>query len=202
MTRSQIEGFFRVLAKELGEPTVVVLTGAAAGTLWGSPRPSRDVDFCIRPARETAATWEKIEGAVDRTVKLTGITANYAKDIDRWGTISLMDYWEKAVSYRQFGSLKLLLMDPAYWTLGKMGRYLESDVRDLVAVLSRKKISAERLVKLWARALRRSPPSADVFQFRRQVEYFLKHHGRRVWGPRFTSEQAIRLFHQEAGISP
>jgi len=200
--RNQIDRFFQILAKELDELVTVVLTGAAAGILWGSSRPSRDVDFAIRPDQERPDTWERIEQAVERTVKLTGIMANFAKDIDRWGTITLLDYWEKARPYRQFGKLKLFLMDPAYWSIGKIGRYLESDVQDLLGVLSRKKVPVARLVRLWAKALRQSPPSSDCFRFRRQAESFLRTYGRSIWGKRFDPEGAIALFHRAAKISP
>lgn len=200
MNRNQIERFFQVLDKELDERVTVVLTGAAAGVLWGSFRPSRDVDFAIRPARETPGIWERIEEAVERTVKLTGIMANYAEDIDRWGTVTLLDYWNRAHSHRQFGKLKVSLMDPAYWSIGKIGRYLESDVQDLVGVLSRRKVPAMRLAQLWGRALRESPPSSDCFQFRGQAESFMRTYGRKIWGKRFDSEEAIRRFHREAGI--
>ncbi len=88
MNRKQIERFFMVLAKELTIPARIILTGAAAGSLWGHLRPSLDIDFAIQPRRRTRQHWERIEQAIQRTVQLTGIRANYAEDIDRWSPIS------------------------------------------------------------------------------------------------------------------
>lgn len=200
MDRAQIDRFFRVFSAALDEPATVVLTGAAAGSLWGNIRPSRDVDFAVRPRRESAGVWEKIDRAVAEAVKRTGISADYAKEIDRWGTITLLDYWKTARSYRRFGKLTVRLMDPAHWSIGKLGRYLEPDVADLIDVFSRHKVSFTRLARLWGRALRESPPSSDCFQFRRQAEHFLRAHGRKVWGKGFNSDRAVRLFREAAGI--
>jgi len=201
MNQRQIDRFFRVLARELDESATVILTGAAAAALWGHVRPSVDIDFAIRLARRGQARWRKIEEAVDRTVKLTGIQANYAEDIDRWGPITLLDYWRHTLPYRRFGRLNVCLLDPAYWSIGKISRYLDPDVHDLAAVLKHRHIPATRLVHLWARALRKSPPSMACLQFRKQGEHFLGTYGRTIWGRRFDPEQAIRHFLREAGLA-
>lgn len=200
MSRRQVEQFFRVFSKELNEPATVILTGAAAGALWGHVRPSRDVDFAIQPRRRDRGCWERIEAAVERATQVTGITANYAQDIDRWGTISLMDYQTHTRPYRRFGVVQVRLMDPAYWSIGKVSRYIGPDVRDLVAVFKTEKIPPARLLKVWGKALRASPPSDSQFQFRRNVENFLQVYGRAIWGKSFEPEGAVRRFHREAGI--
>ncbi|MBI3615364.1 MAG: hypothetical protein HY211_02490 [Candidatus Omnitrophica bacterium] len=200
MNQRQINRFFRVLSIQLDEPSVVILTGAAAGSLLGHSRSSLDIDFAIRPSRRGRRRWMKIEEAVGRTIRLTGIQANFAEDIDRWGVISLMDYRRRTIPYRHFGKLKICLLDPVYWSIGKMSRYLEPDVQDLIAVFKSRKISGNRLVQVWARALRASPPSTGVSQFRRQVENFLGTYGRTIWGKQFDPGQAIHRFRQLAGI--
>lgn len=201
MTGRQIQRFFQVLARELDEPATVIITGAAAGSLLGHVRPSLDIDFAIRSSRHDRRSWQRIEGAVERTVRLTGIQANFAEDIDRWGLISLLDYPRHTHPYRRFGKLNVRVLDPAYWSIGKMSRYLDPDVRDLVSVLKRQRVPASLLVRVWARALRASPRSMALSQFRRQAENFLRAYGRAIWGTRFDSEQAIRLFHRQAGIT-
>jgi len=199
MSRRQIARFFQVLSKELEERVTVVLTGAAAGSLLGHVRPSLDIDFAVRPSRTSRRAWQRIEEAIERTVRLTGIQANFAEDIDRWGPISLMDYLRHTRPYRRFGTLNVRVLDPAYWSIGKLSRYLEPDVRDLVSVLRRQRVPANRVVRVWARALRASPRSMALPQFRRQAEDFLRACGRAIWGTPFDPEGAIRLFHRLVG---
>lgn len=201
MNTAQVERFFRLFAQKLNEPATVILTGAAAGVLWGHVRPSRDVDFAICPRRKGPAVWRRIELAVRRTIEATGIAANYAQDIERWGAISLMDYREQSRPYRRFGKVQLRLMDPAYWSIGKISRFITPDVRDLVAVFKTEKIPPARLLKVWGKALRASSPSDSQFQFRRNVENFLQVYGRAIWGKSFNPEEAIHRFHREAEIS-
>ena len=200
MNPRQIDRFFHVLAQELPQPARVIVTGAAAGSLWGCVRPSLDIDFAIQLVRRGRKDWSQVDAAVDRAVTLTGISANYAEDIDRWGLISLLDYRRRTTLYRKFSSLEVRLLDPAYWSIGKITRYLDPDVQDLVAVLTRRRVPVARLIRVWARALRASPPSTAQSHFRRQAEHFLRTYGRTIWGKRFDSDQAIRQFHHHVRL--
>lgn len=202
MNQRQIDRFFQVLSRQFNEDVVVLLTGAAAGTIWGQARPSVDVDFAVQMRRPNDETWEKLEAAIERTVKLTGIQANYAEDIDRWGLITLLDYKRRTHPYRRFGRLQVRLLDPGYWSIGKMTRYLDPDVTDMVRVFKRQKIPAGRLARLWGRALKRSPRSTALLQFRRQVEDFLRTYGPTIWGRKFDAGKTMRRFYKAAGITP
>ena len=193
--------FFRALSKQLDEPVKVFLTGAAAGALFGNLRSSADVDFAIEPARGRKGNWHKIDDALKRASRATGISVQYARDIDSWGMISLLDYRGKSLPYQKFGSVEVRTLHPAYWAIGKFTRYLESDVQDLATVLKKKKVPPAQLAKTLGKALRQSPPSSQRFQFRQHVEQFLKDYGRKIWGTRFDLSGSIRLFHQAAGIS-
>jgi hypothetical protein len=201
MNRRQIGAFFQVLSEQFNEELVILLTGAAAGTIWGQARPSVDVDFAVQVRKKDRETWERLEAAIERTVRLTGTSANYAEDIDRWGLITLLDYNRRTHPYRRFGRLQVRLLDPAYWSIGKMTRYLDPDVRDMVQVFKRQRVPADRLARLWGRALKRSPRSAALIQFRRQVEDFLRTYGRTLWGKKFDAGKTLRRFYREAGIT-
>ena len=61
MNRRQIDTFFQVLSEQMNEPLVVLLTGAAAGTIWGQVRPSVGVDFAVQVRRRDQETWERLE---------------------------------------------------------------------------------------------------------------------------------------------
>ncbi|OGX29338.1 MAG: hypothetical protein A3B78_01480 [Omnitrophica WOR_2 bacterium RIFCSPHIGHO2_02_FULL_67_20] len=200
MNRRQIDRFFAVLGRELTVSATAIVTGAAAGALWGHVRPSLDIDFAIRPSGGQRQ-WGQVESAVERARQLTGVTANYAVDIDRWGAISLLDYRRHTQPYKAFGRLTVRLLDPAYWTIGKLTRYLQPDIDDMVAVLTRKEQAVHPLVRLWGQALRKSPRSVACSQFRRQVEDFLTTSGPTIWGKAFDAQKTIADFHQSAGIS-
>lgn len=199
MTRRQIDRFFRTLAIEMQRPGRVIVTGAAAGTLWGSTRSSLDVDFAIRVR---GAAWEAIEAAIARTIQLTGLQANYAEDIDRWGLISLLDYTRHTRLYRRFGRLEVRLLDPAYWSIGKISRYTDPDIQDLREALRHQRVPVARLIKVWAAAVRASQRSEALRLFRQQAEHFFSHHGSAIWGRHFHAADAIRQFHRAAGIRP
>jgi hypothetical protein len=201
MNRRQIDTFFQVLSEQWDQELGVLLTGAAAGTIWGQLRPSVDIDFAVQVRKKDRQTWEKLEAAIERTVRLTGTQANYAEDIDRWGLITLLDYKRHTHPYRTFGRLRVRVLDPAYWSIGKMTRYLDPDVRDMIQVFKRQKVPADRLARLWGRALKRSPRSAALIQFRRQVDDFLRTYGPTIWGKKFDAEKAMHRFYGEAGIT-
>ena len=200
MTPRAIERFFRILAKEFGQRATIILTGAAAGALWGHIRPSRDIDFGIMLASRNRRTWDAFQAAVDRAIQHTGIQVNYTEDLDRWGSISLLDWRHHTRPYWRFGVLEVRTLDPVYWSIGKLSRYFDLDVHDVVAVLQHERLPLRRLLAVWAKALKTSPHSPAVFQFRIQVEHFLRTHGRTIWGKRFDASAAIRDFHRAAGI--
>lgn len=194
MSPSQVRRFFRILARELNAPATIILTGAAAGSLLGHVRPSRDVDFAILLRRQTPERWAAVERAVARTRQLTGIDANYAADIDRWSSVTLLDYRRHTRPVERFGPLTLRVLDPAYWSIGKISRSLRSDIEDLVRVFQRQRVPAGRVLRLWARAIRHSPPSPALTTCRQHVEGFLREFGREIWGETFDAERAIRQF--------
>ena len=114
--------------------------------------------------------------------------------------IHLLDYRQSALAYRQIGRLRLKVMEPAHWTIGKMGRFLEVDIRDVIRMTQRKKLKPEKLIGLWGRALHSSPLSMNLGIFGRNVTYFIKHYGKHVWGKDFNADKMIALFEKTAGI--
>jgi hypothetical protein len=150
--------------------------------------------------RASRSSWDAVQRAVDRTVQLTGIPANVAEEIDRWGMITLLDYKRSSRLYRRWGALEVRLLDPTNWSIGKLTRYLDSDVRDVMKVFRTRKVSAATATRTWGRALRASPASTTQFQFRRNVEEFLARHGRGTWGAVFDAPRWTRAFHRAAQI--
>jgi hypothetical protein len=193
MKKSKIDLFFQELAKSLDTPAEVILTGAAAGVLMGNVRPSQDVDFEIRfkQARELG---EKLGIIMEELKQKTGLDVNYSEDISHWSMISFLDYRQGALPYKKFGLLEVKIIAPSYWTIGKMSRFYELDIRDMIKVIRNKKIRPESLIELWAKALHSSPLSLSTKQFHDHVLYFLKTHGKEVWGGIFQADPAIEHF--------
>lgn len=200
MKPKQVEEFFEVLWAQLQAPVTIYLTGACAAALLGGVRPSQDVDFGLRLPARSKLGWQQVYACVQRTSQITGVPASVAEDIDRWGMITLLDYQKRSTRHAMIGQLDLRILSPAHWAIGKLTRYLEPDVLDMVTVLRRQKVDALASVRLWGKALRASPPSTTQFQFRGQVEAFLSHHGKAVWGRSFDVQKAVKAFHLAAGI--
>ncbi|OVE77405.1 hypothetical protein BVX98_02550 [bacterium F11] len=197
MQKKQIDHFFRVLSEELDLATSVILTGAAAGALMGQVRPSMDIDFAIKSNFSHPSAWREIDKAIERTMKKTGIHAEFSEDIDRWGMISLLDYEKKAWFYKKFKNLRLLVMDPSYWAIGKMTRYIDPDIQDMVSVFKKQKTSWKKLIQVWSTALRKSPKSTTQQTFFKHVEHFFQSQGRKIWGKSFMTTQAIEFWNHQ-----
>ena len=195
MNKKQIERYFKTLAGIYPRRCRVILTGAAAGALYGRVRATMDIDF----SAETG-DWELFSKAVKEVGMRTGIAAQYSEDIDRWSSISLMDYKKHTFAYRRFGALELRLMEPSYWSIGKLSRYLDPDIGDLVKVFKKTGTSWKDAASVAGRALRQSPRSTACFLFKRQTEDFFKRSGKKIWGKTFDAQQVIALFHKQAGV--
>lgn len=204
MQKSIIDIFFIELDRALSGPASVILTGAAAGAIYGNVRQSADIDFEIRLKRKKKKRGrsqdEIIQGLIREVSSKLGIAANYSDDISHWSMIDYLDYRKSSIPYKKIGQIDIRLMAPENWTIGKMTRFLEIDVKDLIKVIRKKRLRAGRLLSLWARALRASPLSRTKGQFRRNVENFLHMHGKRLWGTAFDKQKAINDFRRLAGL--
>jgi hypothetical protein len=200
MNPKEIERFFKGIAKDFPEDATVYLTGAAAGALMGGVRPSLDVDFGVELKGAGTKRWERLTAAIEKNKALTGLGSNYDEDIDRWGMITLMDYRKHAKLFKKYGKLKVKILEPAYWSIGKMTRYLQPDIADMETVFRKKKVPVVLLTGVWGKALKNSPRSASLLLFRKQVEDFLAHSGPKIWGKTFDVVAAIENFHQSAGL--
>ncbi len=204
MNARQVSRYFKTLSLFFAAPCEILLTGAAAGAVYGRVRASMDVDFALKikvlRASEKQNAWQEFEAAAVKTKEATGIAAQYAEDIDRWSSISFLDYWKHTRPFKRFGRIDVQLLEPAYWAIGKFARYLDPDVRDMIHVFRKTKTSWPELARVLGSALKKSPKSTACFLFRRQVEDFFTAYGKKVWGRKFSGYEAIRLFHKSAGI--
>jgi hypothetical protein len=192
-----IDRFFDDLGRRIDRPVQVLLTGGAAGILQGTERATLDIDFEIRLKRAVHGSragdpWEAVQKAIADTARATGITPQYDEDIDNWSSIALPS--KRSRLYRRFGKVEVRILDPALWAIGKLTRYLSTDIQDLRVVLKNSKTSPAAAVKLWGNALGISPASSSQPAFRKQVETFLDRYSGEIWGTTVDSAELKRLF--------
>ncbi len=201
MQKKTIDRFFVTLAKKIEHPAEVIVTGACAGILYGHIRPSRDIDFEIRFKNKNNQKFSQgLDAAIQWASEEMGVATNYGEDIGHWSMIDWLDYRKHAIPYKKINTLDIRLMAPDYWTIGKMGRFYETDIHDMMTVMQKKNMESDDLIRLWARAFRKSPISLEKRQFIQHVHTFLDRYGHKVWGKRFQPDKAIALFDSLAGL--
>ena len=199
MRKKDIDLFFQELDRELGSRADIILVGASAGALMGHIRPSVDIDFEIRlKSRKTRQAQAKLESAILRVSRRAGVAVNYSEDISRWSMVSYLNYRKTAVPYKRIGRLNIKLIAPEYWTIGKMTRFLELDIKDMIKIIKIKKLGPRKLVKLWSRALKASDLSLELGQFRSHVAYFISKYGHRLWGRHLNLKKLMDDFSRAA----
>ena len=195
MTPRKILSFFKRLDQRLDQPADVIIVGASAGALMGHIRPSVDIDFEIRLKKmRRSVSKNKLESAILGAAEESGVAVNYSENVGGWSMISYLNYRKTAVFYRKTGKLRLHLIAPEYWTIGKMARFLELDIQDMLKIIRRKKLSPGRLIKIWIAAVNASDLSLELGQFRDHVVYFLERHARRLWGKTADPAKLTALF--------
>jgi hypothetical protein len=194
MRPKDIDRFFALLSKRIPFPVTVLLTGGGAAILLGVSRATQDLDFQITLTRATAARRQTFQQAVEEVEKTTGIMAQYDASIETWSSIAWPSPRPKSSLYRRFGSIHVRILDPLWWSVGKIARYLSYDVSDVITVLKRMNVKPEETMRTWGKALGRSPLSNMQSIFKRQVFDFVARHGRAVWGPRIQVTALQDLF--------
>lgn len=189
-----IDRFFEELDRRLDQPVQIILTGGAAGILQGVERATQDIDFEIRlkMKRRDSGRWVAVHKAIEETARATGITPEYDEDVDRWSPIALPA--KSSRLYRRVGKLEVRLLNPGLWAIGKLSRYLSSDVSDLRKVLKAARTRSSAMARLWGTALGISPASSSQGLFRKQVEAFFDAYAREIWGSKEDPEALKRLF--------
>ncbi len=194
MNKKKIHEFFKRLDRHLDQKATVIVVGAGAASLMGHVRPSFDIDFEIRLSRSTPAQKRKLAETILKTARETGVAVNFSENIGGWSMVSYLDYRKTALPYKEFGKLDVKLIEPCYWTIGKMTRFLELDIQDMVKIIRKKKIKPKRVISVWAQAFRSSDLSLELGQFKEHVLFFLKQYSKKLWGKEADPEKLSASF--------
>jgi hypothetical protein len=189
-----IHRFFEDLSRRVEHPIQVLLTGGAAAILQGTSRATFDIDFELRLRKGN--DWNAVQEAIAATSTATGITPQYSEDIDRWSSIALPK--KDSRLYKRFRKVEVRILNPELWAIGKLARYLSSDVQDLRIVLKASKTRPKATARLWGTALGISPASGSQVTFRKQVEDFIEQYAREIWGTEADVVELKRLFLESA----
>ena len=190
MQPEDIDHFFKVVSDHIDQPMRVGITGGTAANLFGTVRNTLDIDF----EYQSELALDKVQHAINQAEQQTGIAAEFADDIDHWGMISLADYRQKLVPYKKIGHVDIYTLSVGHWSIGKLARYFEPDVQDLIQVFKKQNPTLDRLIEIWLNALSLSPKSPAQFEFKRHVVHFIQEHGKGIWGKTFDSETFLKGF--------
>ena len=174
-----IDLFFGTLAKEWPHATEILLIGGAVALIVGSNRTTEDIDF--EAALGSGSKWEDFQRAIEKIKEKLGIRVQFSESIERWSMISYLDYAKHRNPYKRYGKIKVAFLEPAYWSIGKVSRYLDQDIQDMVLVFSKEKTDPLRLARLWRKALNESPVSTQLFNVKKQMHHFFRTYGPKIW---------------------
>jgi hypothetical protein len=194
MILSQAEAYFTELGKRLPAHTVIVLTGGIAASILADARTTDDIDFAV--IKPLSKHWDAVSDVLHNMAKKHGIDIYFSEDMDRWSSVTLLDWKKHTKLHRKSGALDVRILDPLYFSIGKIARGTERDLADLEMVFKAQNVDWKPLVKLWAKALKKSPRSAVLPSAKRQMENFLKNSGPEIWGKLFKAEEAVALFRE------
>lgn len=194
MKRQQVERFFQELSKRWKFQTRVLLLGGAEALVLGGTRPTLDVDFEVRFLSQKSS-WEEFNKVAREASVHTGIGAQYAESVERWSQVTLLDYRRHTRLLGRFGTIEVRILDTEYWSIGKIARYWDQDIQDMLAVFQREKPDPLRVARVWAKAIAHSPRSTGLDLTKRQVLHFFRTFGKGIWGPSFDVKPIEKLFH-------
>jgi len=193
LKRLDIERYFQEVNRRIDFSIRVLLTGGAAALLYGAVRVTEDIDFEVHILKTHGerAAWPRLHQALREASRATGLVPQYAEDIDRWSSIVLPS--KKSRLFQKIGKVEVRLLDPEIWAIGKLTRFLDSDLQDLLVVLQHASADPRNLARAWGRALGQSPRSSAQDQFRLHVEHFFDAYAKKLWGSRIQPEELKKL---------
>jgi len=173
--KRDIELFFKRLSEFVTEDIDIYLLGGCALITLGASRATQDIDFEIRGASD-----ETIE-RIQQFCNDENIPVNFSEDAGMWGMISINNNRNTALPYSDFGKINVRILDPLDMSIGKLERFTDIDVQDVIFLIKKFSMKPEELLTVWAKALNKSTKSEKVFLFRKQVESFIKTYSKKLW---------------------
>ena len=175
-SKKGVNHFFKRLSKFITEDIDIYLLGGCALIILDASRTTQDIDFEIRGANNE--TIERIQQFCNEE----NIPINFSEDAGKWGMISISDNRKTALPYDKFGKITVKILDPFDMSIGKIERFTDIDIQDVIFLIKKFSMKPEELLTAWAKALNRSTKSEKTFLFRKQVESFIITYSKKTWG--------------------
>ena len=188
-----IDRFFETLSKEWRYPAEILLLGGAVALIIGGKRPTLDIDFEVSVISKP----ERLEDFVNKAIEIKdriGVDIQFSESIERWSQISFLDYNRHKRPYKKYGKISVKILEPAYWSIGKVSRYWLRDIEDMELVFSKEKPDPIYLARLWLKALEKSPVSTALFGVKKQMRHFFENSGPKICGKDLPLPKILSLF--------
>jgi hypothetical protein len=189
---SQLDQFLTELASRWNKPLRLILTGAWAVVPWTSVRATYDVDFEVNGL--DAADAEDFGAATRAAGNVVGLVAEYTTDLDRWGMITMLDYRDHTHAYKRVGQLDVQVLDPKHWSIGKINRFIDTDIHDLICVFTAIRIDPLELAQFWQQAICSSIVSTQQLSTKKHARDFFKQYGKEIWNDALSLQQVALIF--------
>lgn len=179
MKKEDIHQFFIELSEAYKNPVEIILIGGAASLLMGGSRPTMDIDFQIK--LKDPSDFEDLNKSMMDISQRLGIAIQFSENVERWSSLSLLDFEKHVKLYREFTNVKVFLPDPIYWSIGKIGRYLISDCQDMIAVFKKTQPDPYQLAEIWSKCIQQSPRSEQLFLVKKYMFDFFSQYAKKIW---------------------
>lgn len=151
ISRDDLLGFLKGLDKRIKSRTTMVAVGGTAMVLMGLKESTKDVDFCVDSQNDYR---------IIRKIK-----SDFRVDLFYNGYIFCLqlpeDYIRRARALKTgLKMLNIKILSPIDIVITKSSRLNQRDIEDIRAVISKKKISREKLVSRF-NEVKKSWPSSD-----------------------------------------
>lgn len=196
LKRKDIDLFFKTLSKEWPYSAEILLVGASVALIIGGERPTLDIDFEVSVTSKTPKKLKNFAEKVREIAAKLEIEVQFSEDVDSWSQISFLDYNKHGRPYKKYGKIAVNILEPSYWSIGKVTRYWQRDIKDMELVFSKEKPDPVQLAKLWLRALRKSPASTALFGVKKQMSHFFKTSGPKIWKKALLLDKILALFEE------
>lgn len=188
-----IDLFFETLSKEWRYSAAILLVGGAVALIMGGERPTLDIDFEVSITSKPGK-WEDFARKASEVKEKLGIGIQFSESAERWSQISFLDYGKHRRPYKKYGKITVNVLEPAYWSIGKVSRYWQRDIEDMQSVFLKEKPDPVQLAQLWLKALKDSPASTTLFGVKKQMRHFFETSGPKIWGKALPLVKILALF--------
>lgn len=159
---SLIEEFF----KKKNKSAEIILIGGLAMSFYGSPRYTIDIDGEINCE-------ERLYDELTEYLRKKNINFNLSENISSWSIIPLPEgYRERASVVYQGRELIIRILEPVDFVFSKLLRGTEEDFEDILVVIKKYNISAEKLLE--REKLIRYPKDPETFFFKKKFQHLLE----------------------------